>query len=171
MESLPNIKEEDIVTQILLVRGMKVMLDSDLAFLYGVSTSRLNEQVKRNIQKFPDDFMFQLTNLEWEVLISQDAISKLDGNAKKRGGRRKLPFVFTEHGAIMLASVLNSQRAITTSIQIVRVFVKFRSVLESHKDLAKRIEGLENKYDEQLGIVFKALRELMKESSVPRDSI
>lgn len=133
---------EEIEEKIYLIRGEKVMLDSDLAEIYGVTTKRLNEQVGRNIERFPEDFMFQLTDEETESLRSQFATSK-----KGRGGRRYNPYVFTEHGAVMLASVLNSPTAIEASLQVVRAFVKMRTLLALHQDLAERIEELEKTTD------------------------
>ncbi|MFH1282148.1 MAG: ORF6N domain-containing protein [bacterium] len=146
---------EVIERGILLIRRQKVMLDKDLAQLYGVSTKRLNEQVKRNIQRFPDDFMFQLTWEEVQSLRSQFATSK-------RGGRRYIPYVFTEQGVAMLSSVLNSERAIQVNIAIMRVFVKLRRIIESHKELLKKIEDMERKYDGQFKIIFEVIKELMK---------
>ena len=135
------------------------MLDSDLAELYDVPTRRLNEQVKRNIERFPDDFMFQLTTDEFESLRSQIATSK-----SGRGGRRYLPNVFTEHGAIMLASVLNSERAIEASIFVVRAFVRFREMILVHKELASKIMELERKvagHDKDIHNLLTAIRQLM----------
>ncbi|MBI3601744.1 MAG: ORF6N domain-containing protein [Candidatus Omnitrophica bacterium] len=152
---------EIIQNKIFLIRGYKVMLDEDLANLYGVSTHRLNEQVKRNTSRFPEDFMFQLTIQEHKVLISQIAISK-----KGRGGRRYLPYVFTEQGVAMLSSVLNSERAVQVNIQIMRVFVRLKELMLSHKDLARKIEDLERKYtehDKQFVFVFEAIRRLLQE--------
>ena len=146
---------EMIEKKILLIRGHKVMLDSDLAVLYGVTTKRLNEQVRRNLRRFPSDFMFQLTSDEAESLRSQSATSK-------RGGRRYLPYVFTEQGVAMLSSVINSKRAIEVNILIMRAFVKLREMLATHKDLAKKLEEMEKKYDEQFKVVFEAIYELMK---------
>src|SRR3989337_836613 len=138
-----------------MIRGQKVMLDVDLAAIYGVTTKRLNEQVRRNLRRFPSDFMFQLTSEEAESLRSQIATSK-------RGGRRYLPYVFTEQGVAMLSSVLNSERAIEVNILIMRAFVKLREMLATHKDLAKKLEGMEKNYDEQFKVVFEAIYELMK---------
>jgi hypothetical protein len=149
------IPQERIENRILLIRSQKVMLDSDLADLYGVSTKRLNEQVKRNRGRFPEDFMFQLTLEEGSILRSQFATSRLNW-----GGRRTRPFVFTEHGALMLASVLNSKRAMEVSIFVVRAFVRLRQLLATHADLARQLEALEKKYDYQLGAVFDAIRRL-----------
>jgi hypothetical protein len=123
-----GIPEEVIASKIYLIRDTKVMLDSDLAELYQLETRRLNEQVKRNLSRFPDDFMFQLTVEEWQILKSQIATSRW-------GGRRTTPFVFTEHGVLMLSSVLNSERAIEVNIKIMRVYTKIKEMLLTHKDL------------------------------------
>jgi hypothetical protein len=155
MEAL--IPVEVIERKIYLIRGHKVMLDSDLAELYGVSTKRLNEQVRRNDKRFPEDFMLQLSPEEAESLRSQNATLKTG-----RGQHRKyLPYAFTEQGVAMLSSVLNSDRAIEVNIQIMRTFVKLREMIASHKDLAKRLDELEKKYDKQFSIVFEAIRQLM----------
>jgi hypothetical protein len=148
---------ERIERSILLIRSHKVMLDSDLAELYGVTTKRLNEQVRRNLSRFPEDFMFQLTESETHLLRSQFATSK-----KGRGGRRYLPYAFTEQGVAMLSSVLNSERAIKVNIEIMRTFVRLRRLLASHADLARKLDALERKYDAQFKVVFDAIRELMK---------
>ena len=148
---------EIIQNRIYLIRGRKVMFDKDLSELYGVQTFRLNEQVKRNIKRFPDDFMFQLTKEEFNNLMSQIAISSW-------GGTRKLPYVFTEQGVAMLSSVLNSERAIEVNIQIIRVFTKLREMMISHKDLARKIEDLERKfhdYDNKIILIFDAIKQLM----------
>lgn len=129
---------EVIERRIYLIRGMKVMIDSDLAGLYLVATFRLNEAVKRNRNRFPEDFMFQLTQEETALLTSQSAMSK-----KGRGGRRTLPYAFTEHGVAMLSSVLNSERAVQMNILIIRAFVKLREMLATHKHLARKMEELE----------------------------
>ena len=126
--------------------------------LYGVTTKRLNEQVKRNIDRFPGDFMFQLTKEEYESLRSQFATLKPTG----RGRHRKyLPYVFTEHGAVMLANVLNSPVAIRASIQVVRAFIRLREILATHKELARKLDEMEKKYDTQFKVVFEAIRKLM----------
>lgn len=148
------IPTERIERSILLLRGQKVMLDSDLAELYGVETRRLVEQVKRNIKRFPADFMFQLTNQELISLRSQFATSSW-------GGRRYPPYFFTEQGVSMLSSVLNSEKAIEVNILIMRAFVKLREMIASNKDLAKRLNELEKNYDAQFKIVFDAIRQLM----------
>ena len=150
---------ERIEKAILIIRGQRVMLDSDLAELYGITTKRLNEGVRRNVDRFPDDFMFQLTEEEYTVLRSQFATSK-----KGRGGRRFMPYVFTEHGAVMLASVINTPIAVNASIQVVRAFVRLRYFLASRKEFASRFAALEKKYeghDEKFKLVFEAIRRLM----------
>lgn len=147
---------ERIERAIYLIRGQKVILDSDLAKLYGTSTKRFNEQVRRNADRFPDDFMFQLSDEEWESLRSHIATSK-----KGRGGRRYAPFAFTEHGAVMAANVLNSPRAVQSSIEVVRAFVRLREMLASHKGLARKLDALEKKYDHHFKVVFDAIRQLM----------
>ena len=147
---------ERIERSILLFRGHKVMLDADLAGLYGVTTKRLNERVRRNRSRFPDDFMFQLTAEEFLSLRSQIATSK-----QGRGGRRYAPLVFTEQGIAMLSTVLNSERAIQVNIEIMRAFVRLREMIATHRDLAPKLETLEKKYDAQFKVVFDAIRELM----------
>jgi phage regulator Rha-like protein len=148
---------EIIERKIYLIRSHKVMLDSDLAKLYGVPIKRLNEQVRRNLKRFPVDFMFQLTKDEADSLRSQIASLK-----NGRGEHRKyLPYAFTENGVAMLSSVLNSERAIDVNIQIMRTFTKLREMLLTHKDLQKKIEELERKYDTQFKVVFDAIRQLM----------
>jgi hypothetical protein len=147
---------EQIESRILLIRGQKVMLDSDLAELYGVETRRLNEQVSRNSERFPEDFMFQLTAEEYANLKSQFATSSW-------GGRRKLPYVFTEHGAIMAASVLNSSRAIEISVHVVRAFVHLRELVSGHKELAQKLNQLERKvgaHDKAIAEIIGAIRQL-----------
>ena len=160
------IPHEVIERRIYLVRGHKVMLDRHLADLYEVPTFRLNEAVKRNRRRFPEDFMFQLTKAEAEILKSQTAMSK-----PGRGGRRTLPYVFTEQGVAMLSTVLNSERAIAVNIAIMRAFVKLREMLASHRDLARRLNEMEKKYDAQFRLVFDAIRELMKPDEKARRRI
>lgn len=150
------ISVEKVESKIFFIRGQKVMLDSDLAELYEVETKNLIQAVKRNIQRFPVDFMFQLENQELISLRSQIVISN-----KGRGGRRYLPFAFTEQGISMLSSVLNSERAIHVNIEIMRAFVKLRQILSGNKDLARKLESLEKKYDSQFKVVFDAIRALM----------
>ena len=149
-----------IESLIYTIRGLRVMLDSDLAKIYGVSTMRLNEQFKRNSSRFPSDFAFQLTQQEFADLISQIAISK-----KGRGGRRKLPWVFTEHGALMLASVLNSPIAVEASVRVVRAFVLMREQLTANKELAQKLVELESRvsgHDEAIQNLFEAIRQLVE---------
>ncbi|HEY7140418.1 MAG TPA: ORF6N domain-containing protein [Methylomirabilota bacterium] len=147
---------QTIERRILLVRGEQVMLDSDLARLYGVPTRRLNEQVRRNMDRFPGDFMIRLTAEESAALRSQNATSK-----RGRGGRRYPPLVFTEQGVAMLSSVLHSERAVRVNIEIMRTFVRLRAMALSYKDLANKIHALEQKYDGQFKTVFDAIRALM----------
>ena len=157
---------EGIERSILLIRGQKVILDADLARLYGVTTKRLNEQVRRNQKRFPNDFMFRLTKQEVTALRSQFATSNVG-----RGGRRYFPYAFTEHGAIMAANVLNSRKAIEVSVYVVRAFVRLRQILASHKELAHRLDELERKYDSQFKSVFDAIRQLMSPPEPPRRRI
>jgi hypothetical protein len=151
---------EEIGKLIISVRGHKVMLDADLAQLYGVATSNLNKAVKRNINRFPGDFVFQLTVEEASALRFQSGISKMPG----RGGRRYLPYVFTEQGVAMLSSVLRSRRAVEVNIEIMRAFVQLRRFLSAHRDLAQKLAKLEHKigaHDEQIQAIFNAIRQLM----------
>ena len=141
---------ERIEKLIYLIRGHKVMIDSDLAELYGVTTGALNQALKRNIDRFPEDFAFQLSSEEFAALISQFVISKTG-----RGGRRKLPWVFTEQGVAMLSSVLRSKRAVQVNIQIMRAFVRMRQLLSSHKELMEKVQAMEKKYDKQLRLSFR----------------
>jgi hypothetical protein len=147
---------ERIERAILLIRGQKVMLDAHLAELYGVPTRRLNEQVRRNLSRFPSDFMFQLSPEETKASRSQFATSK-----KGRGGRRYAPLVFTEQGVAMLSSVLKSERAVRVNIEIMRAFVRLRRMLASHGQLAGKLAAMEKKYDAKFKIVFEVLRQLM----------
>ncbi|HNX24871.1 MAG TPA: ORF6N domain-containing protein [Spirochaetota bacterium] len=158
------IPAEKIVNRIYVFRGVKVMLDRDLAELYQVETRRLNEQVKRNIIRFPKDFMFQLDWDEFEDLISQNATSSW-------GGVRKLPYAFTEHGILMLSNVLSSERAINVSIQIIRAFTQLRRMLSTQEEIKKKIESMEKKYDSQFKIVFDAIKELITEELKPKRKI
>ncbi len=145
---------EIIAAKILTIRGKRVMLDSDLATLYGVRTKRLNEQVLRNRKRFPEDFMFQLTQEEAANLKSHFATSSW-------GGARKLPRVFTQEGVAMLSSVLNSERALMVNIQIMRAFIQLKRLLLTNVDLRRKIEGMERKYDKQFAIVFQAIKQLL----------
>ena len=163
MENKNLIPTEKIDRAILLIRGQKIMLDSDLAEIYGVKTSRLNEQVKRNKDRFPHDFMFQLTNEEkQEVIANCDHLEKLKFS-------RTNPYAFTEHGTIMLANVLNTKTAIKTSVLIVRAFVKLRELLSTHKELERKILELESKYDKQFQLIFEAIRELMHQEQLDKN--
>jgi ORF6N domain-containing protein len=139
-----------------MIRGERVILDSDLASLYGGDTRSLIQALKRNSRRFPADFVFQLTQSEFDSLRSQIVISK------GRGGRRSLPYAFTEHGAIMAVNVLNSERAVEGSVQVVRAFVRLRQMVISHQELARKVEQLERKYDAQFKVVFDAIKALMK---------
>jgi len=163
---MSNIVPQEVIEQkIFWIRGKKVMLDVDLAQLYGVPTKRLNEQVRRNIKRFPEDFMFQLTWEEAKFLRSQFA-------TLKRGEHIKyLPRAFTEQGIAMLSSVLNSERAIGVNIAIMRAFVKMRQLLEKHKGLLRKIEEMEKKYDYQFKVVFEAIRSIIKEEEKPKHRI
>jgi hypothetical protein len=165
MNNLAIVKEQSISSLIYLVRGEKVMLDFDLANLYGVETRRLKEQVRRNINRFPEDFMFQLTNEEFRILRSQIATSSW-------GGSRYRHMAFTEQGVAMLSSVLNSERAISVNIQIIRVFIRMRKIIESHKDILKKLESLEKKdieLDEKVSLIFEYLKELEQAKTEEKD--
>ncbi len=155
---------EVVERKILLIRGQKVILDVDLAELYGVTTKVFNQAVKRNIDRFPKDFMVQLTAEEAFTIRSQFV------TASKRN-IRYLPFAFTEHGIIMAASILNSQRAIDASVYVVRAFVKLREMISTHKDLARKLSALEKKYDGQFHIVFEAIHKLIEVEEKPKRKI
>ncbi len=158
-----RLPDEVVISKIYLIREHKVMLDDDLAELYQVETRRLNEQVKRNIDRFPEDFMFQLDEKEWENLKSQNATSSW-------GGRRKLPYAFTEHGVLMLSSVLNSDRAIQVNIQIMRIYAKLRAMLMTNKDILLKLEKLERRvinHDHDIRVVFGYLKELLNPKTEP----
>ena len=158
---------ERIERAILVLRGHRVMLDADLASLYDVETRVLVQAVKRNIERFPDDFMFQLTADEFERLKSQSVISTPPG----RGGRRTAPYAFTEQGVAMLSSVLRSSRAVQVNIEIMRAFVRLRRLLQQNADLARKLAALEKKYDSQFKVVFDAIRELMMPHPKPKRRI
>lgn len=156
---MKSLAPEIIERKIHQIRGHKAILDSDLAELYGVTTKRLNEQVRRNADRFPTDFVFQLSSDEFSSLRSQFATLK-----PGRGQHRKyLPNVFTEHGTLMAASVLNTPRAVEVSLYVVRAFVRLREMIASHKDLAHRLDEMEQKYDSQFKVVFDAIRLLVAE--------
>lgn len=160
------IAPEVLESKIYLIRDQKVMLDTDLAILYGVQTKRLNEQVRRNIARFPHDFVFNLTPQEEDSLRSQFATSK-----KGKGGRRYTSLVFTEQGVAMLSSVLNSDRAIQVNIAIMRTFTRLRKLLSSHADLVRKLDEMEQEYDKNFKSIFTALRKLMKEEEGPKKEI
>jgi len=155
---------EVIEQKILLINGQKVMLDSDLAELYGVETKMLVRAVKRNSERFPDDFMVQLTKEEFENL-------KYHFGTSRWGGRRYLPYTFTENGVAMLSSVLNSPKAIQVNIQIMRTFTKLREMMSSHKELSRKLSELEKKYDGQFQIVFEAIRQMIDVEEKPKKKI
>lgn len=160
---------EAIAGLILVLREQKVILDTDLARLYGTSTMRLNEQVKRNRERFPEDFMFQLTNEENQSLISQIAISKIG-----RGGRRTLPYAFTEHGALMVASVLNTPRAVEASVYVVRAFIRLRELLYTHAELSQKLAELESRvdnHDDDIAMLLEAIRQLLTPPETPQRRI
>ena len=162
--------EELVMNKIYLVRGQKVMLDRDLAELYGVSTGNLNLAVRRNRYRFPPDFMFQLTQNELESLILQNAISKTRG----RGGTRKLPYAYTEMGVSMLSGVLKSKTAIRVHVQIIRVFAKMKQMLITHKDILLKLERMEKKmgvYDSDIALIFQYLKKLLVQPKQPRRRI
>jgi hypothetical protein len=154
---------ERIENAILFIRGQKVMLDADLAKLYGVDAKRLNEAVRRNVDRFPDDFMFRLTKEEFAALRSQIVTSNLKSQfaTSSWGGRRYLPYAFTEQGVAMLSSVLRSKRAVRVNVEIMRAFVRLRRMLASNEELAGKLAALERKYDAQFKVVFDAIRQLM----------
>jgi hypothetical protein len=153
-EKTAMIPAQRIEQTILLIRGEKVLLDRDLAVLYDVSTGNLNKAVTRNLDRFPKDFMFRLTREEFENLKFQFGTSSW-------GGTRKLPRAFAEQGVAMLSGLLNSKRAVLVNIEIMRAFVRLRRMLDDHKDLARKLNELEKKYDKQFAVVFEAIRQLM----------
>lgn len=161
----PLILAERIEKRIFLIRDQKVMLSPDLALLFEVEPKVLVQAVKRNIERFPDDFIFQLSAAEWGILKSQFVTSSWGGM------RRALPYAFTEQGVAMLSSVLRSDRAISVNIEIIRTFVRLRQLMAAHSDLARKIEMLENKYDAQFKVVFDALRKLMAPPDPPKRKI
>jgi hypothetical protein len=161
-------KERDFVSierisgSILIVRGQRVLLDSELAALYGVTTARLNQQVRRNLERFPGDFMFQVTADERGALMLQIATSK-----PSRGGRRKPPLVFTEHGAIMAATLLNSSRAVEMSIYVVRAFVQLRGLAVANKELAQQLTELERRVDSHDTVIIQIMKTIRELTNVP----
>lgn len=156
------------MNKIYYIRNQKAMLDRDLAELYGVQSIRLREQVKRNIARFPEHFMFQLTEQEVEMMVSQNAIP----SKKHLGG--SLPYVFGEHGVLMLANVLKSETAISVSLRLIEIFVKMREMLSAHKDILSKLEQLEQKttaHDKDLQMIFAAVRKLLNPPNPPRERI
>jgi len=163
------ITDDFVINKIHLIRGQKIMLDRDLAELYGVETRTLNQAVRRNIDRFPEDFMFQLNEKEFEDWISQIVIS----NSEKMG-LRKRPLAFTEQGVAMLSSVLNSKTAIRVNIQIIRVFTRMRQMVLTHKDILLQLEKIERKFtshDEDIQLIFKYLKQLLNPPQQPRRRI
>jgi len=178
-----------IERRILLLRAEKVMLDSDLAELYGVETKVLNQAVQRNLERFPEDFMFRLSAEESRHILRSQGVTSRDKSSEKPpktasnlrsqivtsssgyGGRRYLPYAFTEQGVAMLSSVLTSPRAIQVNLAIMRTFVQLRQMLSSHVDLARKLAALEGKYDKQFRVVFDAIREMMSERKKPKREI
>lgn len=165
MNKLITIKEENIASHIYLIRGEKIILDYDLAMLYGVETRALKQAVKRNIKRFPGDFMFILTEEEVNNLVSQNVIP----SKSYLGGA--LPMAFTEQGIAMLSGILSSRRAIEVNIAIMRTFVQIRKWMSAHKELAKKVEELEKKYDKNFQIVFEAIKQLIRQENEPRNQI
>jgi ORF6N domain len=163
-----RVPDEMVMTKILLVRGKKVMIDKDLAELYGVTTKRLNEQVKRNTKRFPIDFMFQLTEEEKEEVVA------ICDHLKTLKYSPQLPYVFTEYGAVMLASVLNSERAIEVNVQIVRIFTRMRELIMTNQEILLKLEQLERKvdgHDENIRVIFAYLKKLLDPPQQPRPRI
>jgi hypothetical protein len=159
------VSDKEIISQIYFIRGKKIMLDFHIASLYQVETRTLKQQVKRNIKRFPGDFMFQLTENEWKELIT---------NCDNLGGAKfspATPYAFTEQGVAMLSGILRSDKAVIINIAIMRAFVKMREFIDENKDMRQKIEALESKYDKQFKIVFDALRELIVQNNEPRPAI
>lgn len=167
---LTLVAEQKILNRIYVIRGEKIMLDQDLAAMYGVETRRLNEQVKRNLKRFPKDFMFTLTTTEFKNLKSQLAISSLPGDKPTWGGRRKLPHAFTEQGVAMLSSILNSDTAIEVNIKIIRVFSKLREYALTHKEILLQLANLEKEVksnSKDIENIFVVLKELIAKNTHP----
>jgi ORF6N domain len=168
-------KPENLASLVFAIRGEKILLDADLADLYGVATKVLNQAVKRNLDRFPVDFMFQLTPEEWERMRSQIVTSSPAGNPMRSqtvtASRRNvtaLPYAFTEQGVAMLSSVLRSQRAVEVNIAIMRTFVQLRRLMDSNRDLGRRIEAMEKRYDEQFSQVFDAIKQLIADDQAKK---
>jgi hypothetical protein len=162
---LTELSLENVAQSIFLLRGCKVIIDANMATVYGVTPKRLREQVRRNLSRFPQDFMFQLTK---EELLE---VSANCGNLAQLRFSPTLPYAFTEHGAIMLASILNSPTAVQASVQVVRAFILLREMVTTHQVLARKLANLENKYDSQFKVVFDAIRQLMAPPSSPKRKI
>ncbi|MEI7425369.1 MAG: ORF6N domain-containing protein [Candidatus Moraniibacteriota bacterium] len=160
------VPDERIISQIYFIRGEKVMFDRDLAELYGVETRMLKQAVRRNLDRFPADFMFQLNKKELEIWRSQIVMSKSD-----KQGLRWLPIVFTEQGVAMLSAILKSKKAVAVSIQVVRTFVRLREILSTHKQLREKVELMENKYDKSFKVIFQMIARMMKEDTEPKKRI
>lgn len=175
MKDLITIPQETIRQNIYLIRGEKVMFDRDLAVLYGVETRVLNQAVRRNIKRFPKDFMLQLNKQEFEIWKSQIVTSRADLKSQivisNWGGTRKSPLVFTEQGVAMLSSVLKSERAIQVNIQIMRTFTHLRKMLATNKELREKIEAMERKYDKRFRAIFETIRLLLREDKKPGSKI
>jgi len=168
MNNTQIIPDESVISKIYLLRNHKIMLDRDLAELYGVKAIRLREQVKRNINRFPENFMFQLSEKEVELMVSQNAIP----SKKQLGGT--LPYAFTEHGVLMLANVLKSEQAIQMSIRIIEIFVKVREMLLTHKDILLKLEQLEKQViqnSDEIQVIFDAMKQLLNPPQEPREPI
>jgi flagellar capping protein FliD len=163
------VRQETVEQKIFMIRGHKVMLDRDLARLYGVETRVLNQAVRRNIERFPDDFMFTLTREE--IMRISQIVTSSGTHSVKTLKFSKSVMVFTEHGVSMLSSVLNSPKAVQVNIQIMRTFAKLREIMTQHKDLSQRLDDLERKYDAQFKIVFDAIRQLMTPPEKPKKMI
>jgi hypothetical protein len=183
-KSVIALKPESVAQLVFFIRGEKVMFDADLAMLYGVEPRVLNQAVARNRKRFPADFVFQLSAREYDALTSQIVISDKDDaraasalrsqivmSKRGRGGRRYLPYAFTEQGVAILSSVLRSARAVEVNIAIMRTFVQLRRLMDTNRDLARKIEALEKKYDEKFAVVFEAIKQLITPSEPPKRRI
>ena len=166
MELTLSLQQEDLARQICFLRGRTVMFDYDLAGLYGMETRVLKQQVRRNKDRFPEDFMFELTREEWEQVITICDNLSIYSRFKPFP-----PFAFTEQGVAMLSSVLRSKRAVMVNIAIMRAFVNLRRLIDANKDLASRIDSLEEKFDRKFAVVFEAIKELIREENQPREKI
>ena len=168
-EQIIEVSLDTIKEYIYIIRRKKIMLDKDLAVLYGVSTKALNQAVKRNPNRFPNDFMFQFNKIEFDSL--QDSNLKSQIVTSSYGGTRKLPFAFTEQGIAMLSSVLNSDRAISVNIQIIRIFTKLREMIDTYKELREKVEELERNSEANFREIFNAIRQIIKQEEKPKGRI